>query len=103
MLGHKEYDYSSIEGEEEEAFLSNGVSERNGRQPLPLARSKLSWLLYATVTITSLLTGIVIGYNSRRGTVEKGLTFADTSHLQLCKNLSSKYPAYKAKISQTME
>ncbi|KAL6832776.1 tat pathway signal sequence [Trichoderma camerunense] len=83
MLGHKEYDYSSVEGEEEEAFLSNGVSERNERQPLPLTRSKLSWLLYATVTVTSLLTGIVIGYNSRRGTVEKGLTFADTSHLQL--------------------
>lgn len=93
MLGHKEYDYSSVEGEEEEAFLSNDASERNERQP-----SKLSWLLYATVMVTSLLTGIVIGYNSRSGTVEKGLTFADTSHLRLCKNLLSKSPAYKAKI-----
>ncbi|KAL6698591.1 tat pathway signal sequence [Trichoderma pleuroticola] len=98
MLGYKEYDYSSVEGEEEEAFLSSGDSERNERRPLPSTRPKLSWLLYATVTITSLLTGIVIGYNYRRGTVEKGLTFADTSHLKLCKNLLSNYPSYKAKI-----
>lgn len=103
MLGHKEYDYSSVEGEEEEAFLSNGVSERNERQPLSWTRSKLSWLLYTTVAVTSLLTGIVIGYNSRRGTIQKGLTFADTSHLQLCKNLLSECPAHKANISQTVE
>ncbi|KAL7946385.1 tat pathway signal sequence [Trichoderma barbatum] len=83
MLGPKDYNYSSVKGEEEEAFLGTGDPESSERQSLPLSRSRLSWLLYTTVAIISLLAGVVIGYNFRRDTIEKGLTFADTSHLKL--------------------
>ncbi|KAL7937842.1 tat pathway signal sequence [Trichoderma chlorosporum] len=83
MLGPKEHHYSSVAREEEEGFLSDSDSERTGRQSSSLATSKLSWLLYATVIVISLLTGVVIGYSSRREIVSKGLPFADTSHLKL--------------------
>lgn len=85
MLESKEYDYSSVEGDEEEAFLGNNGFDGAEMRSLSMTSSKFSWLLFATVTVTSLLAGGAFGYNFRQVTPAKGLTFADTSHLKLCK------------------
>ena len=85
MPESKEYDYSSVEGEEEEAFLGDDGYERGGRRSSSKKSSRLSWLLHAAVSVTSLLVGGVIGYSLRRDSTSKGLAFADTSPLRLCK------------------
>lgn len=86
---NEKYDYSSatIEDEEGDFFLASRSSTSTQTPSPSTQNSKLQWLMYATVATASLLVGGAIGYIAHRATVPKGLAFADTSHLQLCKTI----------------
>ncbi|RDW57656.1 hypothetical protein BP5796_12457 [Coleophoma crateriformis] len=76
----QEYDYSSV-NEEEESFLGTVESRMSDVRPSSVRGSETSWFRYVVLMITSLFIGGAIGYAIRRDSTPKSIGFADTSQL----------------------
>lgn len=80
----QEYDYSSVK-DEEDAFLGTTCVNQHSKRSFSEKHPNLFRLLCAFVPVTSLLMGVVLGIGLQRAGPVRGLTFADMSHLKLCK------------------
>lgn len=87
MNDSKAYEYSPIDGSDDEALLTKTGSDKVRGRQLSATRRFVLFLQWALIVVCLLGTGAAIGYSMRRP-VAKGLAFADTSQLRRCTMVS---------------